>query len=429
MEHGEKRLDPFLYKEGELFCESVPLRAIAEAVGTPAYVYSASAIEARYREFDDALSAIPHLVCYSVKANGNLALLEALSALGSGFDIVSGGELFRVMRAGGNPAKVVFSGVGKTAEEIAEALRAGILMINVESAAELEVVERSARELGVRAPISLRVNPDVDPRTHPYIATGLRDSKFGLPIADARAGYRRASRSPNLEIVGVSCHIGSQLTTLDPFEDALKRILRLVADLEGEGIKLGYLDMGGGLGIRYKDEDPPPPARYAAALAALVKPARVTLVIEPGRAIVGNAGVMLTRVLYRKNSSGRDFIVVDGGMNDLVRPTLYGAYQEILTVRTPAPERVKVDVVGPVCESGDFLARERELPPLCEGDLLAVLGAGAYGFSMASNYNARRRPAEVMVQGESFRVVRQRETYLDLVRGESPLSSERRGNE
>jgi len=422
-------LDPFLYKEGELFCESVPLRAIAEAVGTPAYVYSASAIEARYREFDDALSAIPHLVCYSVKANGNLALLEALSALGSGFDIVSGGELYRVMRAGGNPAKVVFSGVGKTAEEITEALRAGIMMINVESAAELEVVERSARELGLRAPISLRVNPDVDPRTHPYIATGLRDSKFGLPIADARASYRRASRSPHLEIVGVSCHIGSQLTTLEPFEDALRRILRLVADLEGEGIRLGYLDMGGGLGIRYKDEDPPPPARYAAALAALVEPARVTLVIEPGRAIVGNAGVMLTRVLYRKNSSGKDFIVVDGGMNDLVRPTLYGAYQEILTVRTPALERIKVDVVGPVCESGDFLARERELPPLCEGDLLAVLGAGAYGFSMASNYNARRRPAEVMVQGGTFKVVRERETYLDLVRGESPLNFAGRGKE
>lgn len=413
-------MDPFLYKDGELFCESVPLGTIAEAVGTPAYVYSASAIEARYCEFDDALSGIPHLVCYSVKANGNLALLEALSALGSGFDIVSGGELYRVMLAGGNPAKVVFSGVGKTAEEVAEALRAGIMMINVESAAELEAVERSARELGVRAPISLRVNPDVDPRTHPYIATGLRDSKFGLPITDALDGYRRASRSPHLEIVGVSCHIGSQLTTLDPFENALKRILRLVADLDAEGIKLGYLDMGGGLGIRYKDEEPPPPGRYAAALAALVKPAGVTLVIEPGRAIVGNAGVMLTRVLYRKNSSGKEFIIVDGGMNDLVRPTLYGAYQQILTVRTPAPERVKVDVVGPVCESGDFLARERELPPLCEGDLLAVLGAGAYGFSMASNYNARRRPAEVMVRGESFRVVRERETYLDLVRGENP---------
>ncbi len=409
----------FQHRNGELFAEDVPLREIAERVGTPCYVYSLATLRRHYEVFDQAFSAMPHIVCYSVKANSNLAVLRNFARQGSGFDIVSGGELYRALKAGADPQKIVFSGVGKTNEEIAAALKAGILMFNVESPAELDAINEVAGQIGRRARIALRVNPDVDPQTHPYISTGLKQSKFGIAIQRALDEYRRAGRMPNIEVVGVDCHIGSQLTSISPFVDALERVSTLLRDLEAEGFSIRYLDVGGGLGIPYDDETPPLPAEYGAAIASHLKHFKGTLLLEPGRVIVGNAGILLTRVLYLKQSDEKKFVVVDGAMNDLIRPALYGSFQAIQPACPRPGQRTVVDVVGPICESGDFFARDRELEPVERGDLLAVMSAGAYGFVMASNYNTRPRPAEVLVTGDRFDVIRQRETLDDLVRGET----------
>ncbi len=409
----------FQERNGELYAEDVPLRQIAEQVGTPAYVYSLATLRRHFQVFDAAFEGIPHLVCFSVKANSNLAVLRTFARAGSGFDIVSGGELFRALKAGADASKIVFSGVGKTTAEIRYALTAGILMFNVESPGELDTINAVAGELGAKARVALRVNPDVDPKTHPYISTGLKKSKFGIHIQRSVEDYRRARSLPNIDVVGVDCHIGSQLTTVPPFIDALQRIHDLVGRLHDEGFQIRYLDMGGGLGITYNDEKPPQPRDYAAALAEGLRGLDVTLILEPGRVIVGNAGILLTRVLYLKSTDEKNFVVVDGGMNDLIRPALYGSYQGIQPVRARNGTRFTADVVGPVCESGDFFAKERELPALDPGDLLAVMSAGAYGFVMASNYNTRPRPPEVLVDGDRFHVVRERETLEDLVRGEN----------
>lgn len=409
----------FQERNGELYAEGVPLRAIAERVGTPCYVYSLATLRRHFRVFDEAFESIPHLVCFSVKANSNLAVLRAFVREGSGFDIVSGGELFRALKVGADPSKTVFSGVGKTVAEIRYALTAGILMFNVESPGELDTINTVAGELGAKARVALRVNPDVDPKTHPYVSTGLKQSKFGIHIQRSLEDYRRARSLPHIEVVGVDCHIGSQLTTVPPFVDALERIHDLVGRLQAEDFQIRYLDMGGGLGITYNDEKPPEPRQYAAALSEGLRDLEVTLLLEPGRVIVGNAGILLTKVLYLKSTDGKNFVVVDGGMNDLIRPALYGSYQGIQPVRPRNGTRFTADVVGPVCESGDFFAKDRELPAVEPGDLLAVMSAGAYGFVMASNYNTRPRPPEVLIDGEQFHIVRARETLDDLVRGES----------
>jgi len=409
----------FQQRNGELYAEDVPLHAIAAQIGTPCYVYSLATLRRHYRVFDDAFAAVPHLVCFSVKANSNLAVLRTFAREGSGFDIVSGGELFRALKAGADPAKIVFSGVGKTRPEIAAALRAGILMFNVESPAELDAISSVAVELGITARVALRVNPDVDPKTHPYISTGLKKSKFGIHLQRSIEDYRRARQLPRIDVVGVDCHIGSQLTSVPPFIDALQRISDLVGRLQSEGFEIRYLDMGGGLGITYDDEQPPEPREYAAALTQGLHGGNTTLVLEPGRVIVGNAGLLLTQVLYLKSTDEKNFVIVDGGMNDLIRPALYGSYQGIEPVRPRAGASFTADVVGPVCESGDFFAKDREVSPVEPGDLLAVMSTGAYGFVMASNYNTRPRPPEVLVDGSSFHVVRQRETLDDLIRGET----------
>ena len=413
----------FDYRDDELCCEGVTLGRIAAAVGTPTYVYSRATLQRHLRVFHEAFGRRPHLVCFSTKANSNLAVLRTLREGGAGFDVVSGGELFRVLRAGADPQRVVFSGVGKRPEEIREALEAGILMFNVESHGELLEVEHVAAALGTRARIALRVNPEVDARTHPYIATGLKQHKFGIPLADARAEYRFAASLPHLEVAGLDCHIGSQLTDMAPISDAVERVLQLHHELRAAALDIRYLDIGGGLGIRYDTERPPEPAEYAAAVVAVmdrVADQGLTIICEPGRSIVGNAGILLTRVLYVKESAGKTFVVVDAAMNDLIRPTLYGAFHEIRPGVRRAGASIRVDVVGPVCESSDFLARDRELLRPEPGDLLAVMSAGAYGFTMASNYNARPRAAEIMCDGSDFAVIRRRETYADLVRGEEP---------
>ncbi len=408
----------FQLRNGELFAEDVPLREIAARFGTPCYVYSLATLRRHYRVFDQAFGQMPHRVCFSIKANSNLAVLRALVREGSGFDIVSGGELFRALKAGADPGTIVFSGVGKTADEIAYALRSGILMFNVESPGELDVINAVATALGRTAPVALRVNPDVDPQTHPYISTGLKKSKFGINIQRSLEDYRRAQALPGIEVVGVDCHIGSQLTSIPPFTDALGRVRALLEQLIAEGFGIRYVDMGGGLGITYNDEQPPEPEAYAAALRDGLDGLDVTLVLEPGRVIVGNAGLLLTKVLYLKSGEDRNFVVVDGGMNDLIRPALYGSYQAIQPVTPRSGARFTADVVGPVCESGDFFAKDRELPELAPGDLLAIMSAGAYGFVMASNYNSRPRPAEVLVDGGEHHVIRQRETWEGLVEGE-----------
>ena len=408
----------FHYKDGGLHCEEVPLKKIAQEVGTPCYVYSYSTLVRHYQVMDQAFSPFPHLICFAVKANSNLAVLRALVREGSGMDIVSGGELFRALRAGADPQKVVFAGVGKTSQEIEYALRAGILMFNVESEQELETLQEVACRLDTRAPVALRVNPDVDPKTHPYISTGLKKSKFGIAIKEAVKEYEKAMSLPCIEVKGVHCHIGSQITQVTPFVDALKRVLLLVDELRDRGVNISYVDMGGGLGIRYKDEDPPPPAELARAVEPLLKDKDLTLILEPGRVIAGNAGILLTRVLYLKEGETKNFVVVDAAMNDLARPSLYGAYHAILPVVEKPAGAMVADVVGPICESGDFLAQDRELPALERGDLLAVMSAGAYGFTMSSNYNSRPRVAEVMVKDDQYWVVKERETYEDLVRGE-----------
>ncbi len=416
-------MDHFQYIDGHLHAEQTPLESIAARFGTPCYVYSRATLERHWRAFDDALGDHPHRICYAVKANGNLAILNLLAGLGSGFDIVSGGELRRVLAAGGDPAKTIFSGVGKQAWEIREALDAGISCFNIESEGELRLLSGIAEERGRVAAVSVRLNPDVDAKTHPYISTGLRENKFGLASERALAVYRRARADPNLRIAGVACHIGSQLTDLSPYEDALRRVLDFVDQLEADGIEIGHIDFGGGLGVRYCEETPPSPAQYGAAIIEQLQARKkqMPVTIEPGRAIVGNAGILLTRVNYLKRGEASSFCVVDAGMNDFLRPALYQARQEIVEVRQrPDVEAAQYDVVGPVCESSDFLGKERALK-VREADLLAVRTAGAYGAVMSSNYNARPRPAEVMVDGGAFHLVRKRESLDALYRDECVL--------
>jgi diaminopimelate decarboxylase len=413
----------FALRDGALHCEDVPLSRIAERFGTPTYVYSKASILAAYAGYAEALAGQPALVCYAMKANPNLAIVNLLARQGSGFDIVSGGELQRVLAAGGDPAKVVFSGVGKTEAEIEAALAAGILCFNLESIAELEVVERVAARMGRRAPVSVRTNPDVDPKTHPYITTGLKSNKFGVAYADTLALYQRAAASAHLEVVGIDCHIGSQITEVQPYVDAADRVLDLVEALEHEGIRLRQVDFGGGLGIAYRDETPPAPGDLIRALRERMQ-ARghggKTLMVEPGRSIVGPAGALLTRVILLKHGETRNFAVVDAAMNDLMRPALYQAWMQVLPVQTGNGVAARYDVVGPVCESGDWLARERDLA-IAAGDLLVFTAAGAYGMSMASNYNTRGRAAEVMVDGSLVYEVRRRETVEELMAAESLL--------
>ena len=408
----------FHYEGQTLCCEGVALADIAARAGTPAYVYSSADIVGRYRAYDRALADLPHEICYAVKANSNLGILRLLAAEGSGFDIVSGGELFRVLKAGGDPDKVVFSGVGKTAEEIEYAIRERIHSFNCESDEEIDLTNALAGRTGVKARISLRVNPDVDAVTHPYISTGLREHKFGIDIAAVEQVYARAARMPNLAVEGVSCHIGSQLLHAAPMMEAIDRMLALVERLRGAGVPLAHLDLGGGLGVRYRPEDKAPCIDdYARAIADRVRGRDLHVMVEPGRSIVGEAGVLLTRVLYRKRTARKEFVVVDAAMNDLLRPALYEAHHEILPLRR-RDEQMVADVVGPVCESADFLARDRTMASVLPGDLLAVSTAGAYGFVQSSNYNSRPRAAEIMVEGGQWRVIRKRETYEDLIRGE-----------
>ncbi|NMX69625.1 diaminopimelate decarboxylase [Pseudomonas sp. WS 5111] len=413
-------MDAFNYRDGELFAEDVALSAIAERFGTPTYVYSRAHIEAQYRTFADALEGTPSLVCYAVKANSNLGVLNVLARLGAGFDIVSRGELERVLAAGGKADKIVFSGVGKTREDMRRALEIGVHCFNVESTDELERLQVVAAEMGVRAPISLRVNPDVDAGTHPYISTGLKENKFGIAIADAEDVYIRAAQLPNLEVLGVDCHIGSQLTSLPPFLDALDRLLALIDRLGECGIYLHHIDLGGGVGVRYRDEEPPLVADYVKAVRERTEGRDLKLIFEPGRYIVANAGVLLTQVEYLKHTEHKDFAIVDAAMNDLIRPALYQAWMDVSAVRPRDSAPHTYDIVGPICETSDFLAKDRELA-LAEGDLLAVHSAGAYGFVMSSNYNTRGRTAEVLVDGDQAFEVRRRETVAELFAGESLL--------
>ncbi|MCK0715040.1 diaminopimelate decarboxylase [Chromohalobacter sarecensis] len=415
-------MDHFNYRDGQLYAEDVPLADIAKRFGTPCYVYSRATFTRHFKAYSEALGEHPHLICYAVKANANLAVLDLLARLGAGFDIVSQGELERVLAAGGDPAKVVFSGVAKQADEMARALEVGIKCFNVESLPELERLNQVAGDCGQVARVSLRVNPDVDARTHPYISTGLKANKFGIAVDDAFAVYQRAAELENLEVVGLDCHIGSQLTELAPFLDALDRLLVLLDRLHEAGITIEHLDLGGGLGVPYQDEQPPAPYDYARALLERLDGRDLTLLFEPGRSIAANAGVLVTRVEYLKPGETQHFAIVDAGMNDLIRPALYQAWQRIVPVDTRAPrETALYDVVGPVCETGDFLGKARELA-IAPGDLLAVRSAGAYGFVMASNYNSRPRPAEIMVDGDSAQVVRERETLADLWAGEHRLA-------
>lgn len=414
-------MEHFAYRDGQLFAENVAVSEIAAAQGTPCYVYSRAALEAAFGEYQQALADCDHLVCYAVKANSNLAVLDVLARLGAGFDIVSGGELERVVSAGGDPAKVVFSGVGKTPQEMARALQLGIHCFNLESAAELEVLDRVAGEMGAIAPISVRVNPDVDARTHPYISTGLRENKFGVEADEALHMYQRAAALDNIEVVGLDCHIGSQLTEVSPFIDALRRLLTLVDTLERSGIHIRHLDLGGGLGVRYGQEAPPSVADYISALRGELGGRELKLLFEPGRSIAANAGLLLTRVVYLKTTPQHNFALVDAAMNDMLRPALYQAWMDIQPVkRHSGGETAHWDIVGPVCETGDFLGKNRELC-LARGDLLAMFGAGAYGFTMASNYNSRGRPPEIMVDGDRAHLVRERETTADIMRTESRL--------
>jgi len=411
------------YRHGQLCCEAVPLTKLADAVGTPAYVYSRAALLESYGAYDHAFKDVPHLVCYSIKANSNLAVIATLARAGAGADIVSGGELHRALRAGVSPKRIIFSGVGKTRDEMRDALKAEILLFNVESVGELRALDEVAREMGTRAPVALRVNPDVDPQTHTYIATGLRSAKFGIPYTQALAAFEEAGRLPGIHVVGADMHIGSQLTKTSPLGDAVARVAALVKQLRERRIEITTIDVGGGLGIRYHDETPPTHAEYATVLLPALKELGVTVLLEPGRSIVGNAGALLTRVLYHKPTDAKTFVVVDAAMNDLVRPAFYDSYHAIVPVaEAPAGAPVETaDVVGPICESGDFFAKDRALPRPEEGDLLAILSAGAYGFAMASNYNTRPRPVEVLVDGDRYTIVRRRETFEDLVAGETTV--------
>jgi len=409
----------FNYQAGELYCENVPVRLIAARVGTPFYLYSAATLEHHFRVFQAAFQGFPHIVCFAVKANANLAILRLLARQGCGADIVSGGELRRALAAGVEPGRIVYSGVGKRPEEIRAALKAGILLFNMESSQELEEINRIAGLVKKKAPVALRINPDIDPCTHPYISTGLKENKFGINIERALEDYRRAMELPHLEVLGVACHIGSQITRVAPFVEALERLKDLVGRLRAQGIAIRYLDLGGGLGIRYDQEEPPEPHEYGGKLVERLKGLHVTLILEPGRVLVGNAGILVTKVLYTKESEARHFIIVDAGMNDLARPSFYGSFHAVCPVAQGSRAMHTASLVGPICESGDFLAKDRELPDFQPGELAAVMSAGAYGFSMSSNYNARPRVPEILVQDGEFYVIRKRETYRQLTWGES----------
>ncbi len=409
----------FHYIEDELHCEDVPVSKVAMEVGTPFYLYSHATLRQHFRAVDHAFDGIKHLTCFSVKANSNIAILRLFAREGGGMDIVSGGELYRALKAGVAPSRIVYSGVGKQREDLEYALRSDILMFNVESPLEILTLNEISGKLSKRARIAIRVNPDVDPETHPYISTGLRENKFGIDIDDAPEQYALAANLANLEISGVSCHIGSQLTQVSPFVDALGKLNRLIGKLEEAGIKIRFLDLGGGLGITYDREEPPHPREYAAAIKERLRTEDLTLILEPGRVIMGNGGILVTRVLYTKPTKEKTFFVVDAAMNDLMRPCLYGSYHMIQPVRRSGRQKVKADIVGPICESSDFFAKGREIEACRQGELLAIMSAGAYGFSMASNYNSRPRACEVMVREDRFYTIRERETHEDLIRGET----------
>jgi diaminopimelate decarboxylase len=409
----------FHYKNNELFCEDTSVADIAKDVGTPFYLYSYKTLKEHFRAFDDSFKGVDHLTCFSMKSNSNKAVLRLFANEGGGVDIVSGGELFRALNAGVAPEKIVYSGVGKTVGEMEYAISSDILMFNSESEQELIALNDAAGRLNRKARVSIRVNPDVDPQTHPYISTGLKENKFGIDIKKSLEEYKIAAGLKNLVVTGVSCHIGSQLTKVSPFVDSIRKVKELINGLHEAGIHIRYLDIGGGLGITYNEEKPPLPVEYASAIKEEIKDTGLTLILEPGRVLVGNACILIAKVLYTKSSGDKNFIVVDAAMNDLMRPSLYGSFHGIQAVKTTGGEKLKADIVGPICESGDFLAKDREIEALTQGDLLAVMSAGAYGFTMSSTYNSRPRVAEVMTMGDGYQVIRKRETYEDLIRGEA----------
>ena len=408
----------FHYHQNELYCEEVSIKRIADEIGTPFYLYSFHTLENHFKVFDSALDGIDHLTCFSVKAASNLAILKAFINLGGGVDIVSGGELFRALNANADPNKIVFSGVGKQIKELEYALKTDILMFNVESPSELTTLNQVAGRLDKKAKIALRVNPHIDPKTHPYISTGLKKNKFGIETTQAIENYREAKKLEHLEVIGVDCHIGSQITELNPFVEAIRKLKDLVLLLKEENIEIKYIDLGGGLGITYQQEQPPHPREYAEVLVEEMKDLNCTLILEPGRVIVGNAGILVSKVLYLKQGTEKSFVIVDAAMNDLIRPSLYDAFQAIQPVVNTGGEEMVADIVGPICESGDFLAKDRKIPGLKPNDLIAVMSAGAYGFTMSSNYNSRPRVPEILVEGKEFHVIRERESYEDLIRGE-----------
>lgn len=408
----------FDYKDDELYCEEVAVEKIAREVGTPFYLYSARTLKRHFDVFAEAFAGIPHIISFAVKSNSNIAILKSFAKAGGGADIVSGGELFRALKAGIDPQKIVYSGVGKRDDEIDFALKSGILLFNIESMQELEAINERAGVLGLRAGIGIRVNPDVNPETHPHISTGLKENKFGIDIEGSLNAYRHARTLHNVDIKGVSCHIGSQITKLLPFIDAIDRLKSLIAALRAEGIDIRYLDLGGGLGISYDQEAPPLPSEYARAIIDAAGNIGCTFIFEPGRVLVGNAGILVTRVLYTKDNEAKKFVVVDAGMNDLIRPSLYGSFHKLQPVKRTKREEITADIVGPICESGDFLAKARRLPALERGELLAAMSAGAYGFTMSSNYNSRPRVPEILVSDDQWRVIRERESYDDLIRAE-----------
>jgi len=412
-------MNHFIYRDNELYCEDVPVRRIAEKVGTPLYIYSHATLKRHFKVFSDAFRGVDRLICFSAKANTSLAVLKLFSNLGGGLDIVSGGELYRGLKAGFSPRKIVYSGVGKRIDEIDYALKTGILMFNIESLEELEVINKRAGLLKKKAPVAIRVNPDVDPKTHPYISTGMKKNKFGINTEFAIKGYRTAMRLENINVIGIDCHIGSQITETGPFMDALSSLKSMIRDLKDYGINIKYLDMGGGLGITYNDEVPPHPVEYANAIKESIGDIKVKLILEPGRVIVGNAGILVTKVLYRKSTDDKEFVVVDAGMNDLVRPTLYKAFHAIKPVVISGEGEMTADIVGPICESGDFLALGRVMQKVGQGEFLSVMSAGAYGFVMSSNYCSRLRIPEVMVKNDKFYIARKRQRYEDLTRGEN----------
>ena len=409
----------FQYRGNELYAEEVAVKDIVAKAGTPVYIYSHATLERHFRAMDDAFAAVPHTICYSMKANSNLAVLKTFANVGGGVDIVSGGELYRALKAGIDPKKIVYSGVGKKDDEIEYALKAGILMFNVESEEELDRINEIAGSLGTKAGIAIRVNPDVDPETHPYITTGLKKAKFGINIERSLDQYKRAAAMPHIEVIGIDCHIGSQLTKISPFVDTIRKLKRLIAGLEEAGIRLTYFDLGGGLGITYDEEAPPLPAEYGRAIVEETRDMGLHLIFEPGRNLVGNAGIMVGKCLYTKKGEEKNFVIVDAAMNDLARPSLYGSFHGVQAVCKDQDGSIVADIVGPICESGDFLAKDREMPRFRGGDLVAFMSAGAYGFAMSSNYNSRPRAAEVMVKGDTFTIIRERENRDDLIKGEN----------